>query len=322
MFRPARLTAAFALSCLMLSPALPVYDLTNGGAAFAGEKGNGGNGGGKSEKAGKSDRGEKAAAKGSGKSKPAKPATAVKSKTKQPPTNGTTATKTKAADPAEGMHPSELGKMNGALNANINAILAHIRNGQTANGPVGLMAGLAVADAAAAESLETLRDLEDLADAHAALDGGLTEAGYASLADYLAAHSAGTVTPEDQQLIDSLVADAGGLTEDGTDLATPAPTDEVLAAAYAEAGAGAAGVTEAEEAFVAAWNKEGDPEELLDMARDRLAEYSDEIASTISETEAENGDPSELPDGEDAADVGETTGDDLILILEPESEAG
>lgn len=77
----------------------------------------------------------------------------------------------RTADP----HPSELGNMNGALNANINAVLAHIRNGNT-NGPVGHLAALAIADSALAtadtdaltpEELAALLDAQ--ADAEAAL---------------------------------------------------------------------------------------------------------------------------------------------------------
>lgn len=313
MFRPAKLTAVLALSCLMLTPALPVYDLADGGAAFAGDKGkgggNGGGGGGgksdrgdRSDKAGKPDKADKAGkakAKATGKTKPAKQ-TAAKSTSKKP-----------VVETAEGMHPSDLGKMNGALNANINAVLAHIRNGQTVNGPVGLMAGLAAADAVAAESLAELRDLEDLADAHAALDSGLAGAGYASIQDYLAAKEAGTVTPEDQALIDGLVTEAGGLTEDGTGLATTAPTDEELATAYTEASDGAAGVTEAEEALVAAWNKDGDAQDLLDLARERLAPHADEIAAAVAETQAEDAEPAE---DDTAAEAGE----DPLLIVEPD----
>jgi hypothetical protein len=316
MFRPAKLTAVLALSCLMLTPALPVYDLADGGAAFAGDKGNGGgNGGGggggksdrgdrsdkpgKADKAGKVDKAGKAKAKATGKTKPAKK-TAAKSTTKKP-----------VVETAEGMHPSDLGKMNGALNANINAVLAHIRYGQTVNGPVGLMAGLAAADAVAAESLAELRELEDLADAHAALEIGLSGAGYASVQDYLAAKEAGTVTPEDQALIDGLVTDAGGLTEDGTGLATTAPTDEDLATAYTEASDGAAGVTEAEEALVAAWNKDGDAQDLLDLARERLAPHAVEIAAAVAETQAEDTEPVE---GDAAAEAEE----DPLLIVEPD----
>ncbi len=69
-------------------------------------------------------------------------------------------------------HPSELGNMNGAMNANMNAVLAHIRNGNT-NGPVGAMALLASARTAQEEA-GTYADLYDALDA----------AGYESLQDY------------------------------------------------------------------------------------------------------------------------------------------
>ena len=66
-----------------------------------------------------------------------------------------------------GMHPSELGNMNGALNANINAVLAHIRNGNT-NGPIGHLAALAIADAelaGASSETHTSDELTALLDA-------------------------------------------------------------------------------------------------------------------------------------------------------------
>ncbi len=53
------------------------------------------------------------------------------------------------------MHPSNLGKMNGAMNANVNALIAHVKNGNT-NGPIGGMAALAVAGYAAEGAAETL----------------------------------------------------------------------------------------------------------------------------------------------------------------------
>jgi hypothetical protein len=83
------------------------------------------------------------------------------------------------------MHPSELGNMNGALNANMNAVLAHIRNGNT-NGPVGHLAALAVANAGA----EGAQDIVDLAAKFQALDDALLNpegTPFASLEEYLAA---------------------------------------------------------------------------------------------------------------------------------------
>ena len=87
------------------------------------------------------------------------------------------------ARPEKGpMHPSNLGNMNGALNANINAVLAHIRNGNT-NGPVGAMAMLAVAKSEAAEGQSTLDLQQDFLD----LEAELAAAGYDSVTAYYAA---------------------------------------------------------------------------------------------------------------------------------------
>lgn len=71
------------------------------------------------------------------------------------------------------MHPSQLGKMNGALNANVNALIAHVKNGNT-NGPIGGMAALAVAGYAADGAAEIIARYEDFA----ALDQLLIDNGY------------------------------------------------------------------------------------------------------------------------------------------------
>lgn len=70
-----------------------------------------------------------------------------------------------------GLHASQLGNMNGALHANENAILAHIRNGNTSNGPIGHMAALAIAgyDRDAANDILS----SPLASDYAALDDAL-----------------------------------------------------------------------------------------------------------------------------------------------------
>ena len=104
-----------------------------------------------------------------------------------------------------GMHPSELGNMNGALHANENAILAHIRNGNT-NGPVGLMAAFAAADYQAVGAEEFLNS--NLAGEYAALNDAL--GGYPSYADYQLAYigigNAGS--PEFPKLFDQDIEDA------------------------------------------------------------------------------------------------------------------
>ncbi len=166
------------------------------------------------------------------------------------------------------------------------------------------MAGLAVADAAAAESLAEVRALEDRADAFDALTAGLTGAGFATVEDYLAAKAAGTVPPETQGALDGLITGAGGLNPEGTAMATTAPTDQELALAYAAASDDAAGVTTAEEALVGAWNKDGDPEELLGLARDRLATFADQIAAALAEQEAEAAEEAAAETAEPAPDAG------------------
>ena len=86
------------------------------------------------------------------------------------------------------MLPKNLGKMNGPMNANVNALIAHIKNGNT-NGPIGGMAALAVAGYVADGASETVA----LNEQFLALDRLLVGAGYgdeegnADVAGYLAA---------------------------------------------------------------------------------------------------------------------------------------
>ena len=87
----------------------------------------------------------------------------------------------KAAKVQKGpMHPSNLGNMNGSLNANANAIAAHIRNGNT-NGPVGAMAALAVAN----DGAEGAQDLLDIDQDFQILEDLLGGGGFGTLEDYL-----------------------------------------------------------------------------------------------------------------------------------------
>jgi hypothetical protein len=174
-----------------------------------------------------------------------------------------------AHDNGTGMHPSQLGSMNGALNANINAVLAHIRNGNT-NGPVGALAALAVAEAGVDDAQAVL----DRADAFAELDAALAETEYETLADYLIAVELGEIEP-----IDDVEAAILAL---GEDIGTDAPTEEEIAAA-------AAALEElmaAEDGIFAAWNKSGEATEeekaaLLEALRARLDAESDAINETI-----------------------------------------
>ncbi|MBA3911717.1 MAG: hypothetical protein C0524_18045 [Rhodobacter sp.] len=279
------LTAILAVSLLTLSPALPVFDLHDGGAAYAKGGNGGGNGGGKSES--QSD-------KKSGKS--AKSAAA----TKKPMKAASEVKLAKGKHVVEGqMHPSELGKMNGAMNANINAVLAHIRNGQTTNGPVGLLAGLAVADAGAAAALTAAAEMEELVASFDELDTKLADAGFASPEEYLQAKADGTLT-DDQLLaaeeLDALIDDVGGTTEDGLALAETKPTEEEIAAAEDAAAAAEQDVTDAEQAIGDAWNKDGDLEALLTQLREKLAPYEEEIGAAVAETIPEEETAEVLPE--------------------------
>lgn len=96
------------------------------------------------------------------------------------------------------LHPSELGKMNGALNANENAILAHIRNGNMSNGPVGLMAGYAYYSAGTVEARELLAS--GTAQEYLAYQDALAQAGGAtSIEGYDAWVDAQLALPEEER---------------------------------------------------------------------------------------------------------------------------
>jgi hypothetical protein len=253
-----RMMSVVAISGLLLTPVLPVLDMVDGGAAFAkGEKSEG-NGGGNGNGNGNS--GGNGNSEGNGKSSESK-------------------SSSKATATDDGMKPNELGKMNGAVNANINAVLAHIRNGQTSNGPVGLLAGLAVADAGAAAAAAEAEELQARAAEFDALETKLSEEGFASTEEYLAAKADGTATPEQIAAIDPLIEAVGGTNAEGTALAETAPTDEEIAAAEEAAAAAEAEVATVEGAIADAWNKEGDIDALLVTLREKLAPYADDIAA-------------------------------------------
>jgi hypothetical protein len=303
--------ATTAVAALTFAPMLPRIEMVGFGAAFAkndrgndgngnGGNGNGGNGGngnggsgkGESNKGGK---GKDKATSTNGKSpetSKAKKKLVTKSVAKKPG-KAASAAQTGVVDAA--LTPRELGKMNGALNASINAITAHIRNGQTTSGPVGLMAGLAIADARAVAVTAEIGEVLARDAAYDALSAALTEAGYDSVGDYAAAVEAGDIQAD--ETIDGMIANVGGLNADGT-FANPAPTEEEVTAAVTAAAEAKQGVTDAETALVDAWNKDGDAEALLGMARERLGLYSNEIAAAIAETA-----PQEEILSDDGADV-------------------
>lgn len=184
------------LASVALVPAAAVVTIATADVAYAKSDnagGNGGgNGGGKSDRAERGNKGGKSgggetASRGNGKSGGGiegmfRKLTGQDKKAARVAPARSTATQTaKVARKADPMHPSNLGNMNGALNANTNAVLAHIRNGNT-NGPVGLLAGLAVANANA----EGAQEVIDLADDFDALRAALEANGYTSIEEYYA----------------------------------------------------------------------------------------------------------------------------------------
>lgn len=235
-----------ASALLVFSPAVPFLGGKDAGAAFANNGNGNGNGGGN----------------GNG--------------------NGNGNSASAGGKASNGAKASSLGNMNGALHANINAVLAHIKNGQTTNGPVGLLAGLAAADSTAAAALAGLTELQGQTQAFADLDAAVAAAGYGSVAEYLAAKADGTATAETIAAIDPLVDAVGGTTEDGLGLAGTAPTAEEIAAAEAAVTAAQAAVTGAETAIGDAWNKDGDLAGLLGDLRAHLAEYQAAIDAAVA----------------------------------------
>ncbi|AZQ69435.1 hypothetical protein EF888_21160 [Silicimonas algicola] len=185
----ATITAAL-LASVALIPAVTVVSIVTADAAYAKSDNAGGNG--KSDRSERGNKGGKSgggetASRGNGKSGGGiegmfRKLTGQEKKAARVAPARSNATQTvKVSKKADPMHPSNLGNMNGALNANTNAVLAHIRNGNT-NGPVGLLAGLAVANANA----EGAQEVIDLADDFAALQAALEANGYTSVEDYYA----------------------------------------------------------------------------------------------------------------------------------------
>ena len=243
------------------------------------------------------------------------------------------------------MHPSNLGNMNGAMNANINAVLAHIKNGNT-NGPVGHLAALAVANVNA-EGDQAIIDLRDAFDTlYSELDGSpygsvaeyyearqgvpgidpiieIDEAedqdqeaidrGFTSYQDYLD-QVAGTPGVEPIGSLDDAIRDLGGNPGDDmmyTDITETEPDPEDVA--QAEADVAAQG--EAEENILSFWNKNtGDEDaeaELLEKLNERLAAEDAAIRDAMGVEDEE----------EETACEGETCEEpldeeDVVLIVE------
>jgi tetratricopeptide (TPR) repeat protein len=150
------------------------------------------------------------------------------------------------------MHPSELGNMNGALNANINAVLAHIRNGN-ANGPVGGLAALAVADAALADAERVLNE--------AVLAEALGE-DYASVQAY---YDSGA---HDEDINAALVA-LGVNPDFGEDYKFTPPTEVEVMAAEESLPMLVEDQLAAEDNMLSLWNKNGDADADERQARKR-----------------------------------------------------
>lgn len=216
------------------------------------------------------------------------------------------------------MHPSDLGNMNGALNANINAVLAHIRNGN-ANGPVGHLALLAVADAKLAEAMATLGLAGDFED----LDAALATAEFDSVEDYYAALENGEVSVEDEIVADlnEAIAALGGDPESRLGIGVEPPSEEEIAAATEALPELEAAQLDAEQKILEYWNKnpgveleetqldatatEGETAEpgysaaeteLLEDLRERLVGYESDIGSAIDDPTREGGDADEVAD--------------------------
>ncbi len=237
--------SGLAIVAFAAMPVLPVFDHDTGGAAYAKDGKGGGNGNGGGNDGGK------------GKSDPS----ASKS--------------TKSAGGA-----SADGNMNGALKASMSAVLAKIRNGQTTDGPVGLLAGLAVADTRATEAGGTLAALQGLDRDFRTLDAGLAGAGFASVEEYLMIRSSGILTEDEMAVIDPLIAAVGGTTRDGTRLAVDRPMEEDLQDAADRLADARDGVGAAEGAIAAAMNG-GDPAALLAALRRKLAADQARISAAL-----------------------------------------
>lgn len=293
--RKMELVSVLAVALLALSPAVTV--LAPGfGAAHA--KGEGGGGGKERSESRKSE----ARSSEKGKAKQSKSAKSASKKTTKTAEGGpATPAKAKPVRVA-GLAPDELGKMNGAMNANIHAVLAHIRNGQTTKGPVGLLAGLAVADSSALASSGKAAELEARAAAFDALQAKVEGAGFATVEDYLQARRDGTLTDEQLALsgdIDAMIADLGGTDATGLRLAESRPADEEIQAARDAAALAGQAVTDAEQAILDAWNKTGDATALLAALRARLAPHQAEIDATLAETPASSETLVLLPEAEE-----------------------
>lgn len=284
------------LSSVAVAPIATVTFVASADAAYAKSDKGGGKGGGNSASSKKSDKGAKTkTTRGGGSAKAGKSGGGLnglldkitgkdKKQQKVAKRSGTSAAKTKAPKVAsapqarkvkDAMHPSNLGKMNGALNANINAVLAHIKNGNT-NGPVGAMAFLAVGKATAAEGQLVF----DLQNDFLTLDEQLGLAGYDSVEAYYAALD-GEEPIAPIPAIEEAITALGDAQQSEADLKAALESagyfgDSALAD-YLAAGAGVMQVDDAIEAYTDPADAEADLAQALTDAMyegdDPLADY-------------------------------------------------
>jgi hypothetical protein len=250
------------------------------------------------------------------------------------------------------MHPSNLGNMNGALNANMNAVLAHIRNGNT-NGPVGHLAALAVASSNAAgaqdivdaEALFTNRDealaaagflsvedyyneiqkvkdieeaIANLGDAESSpeLEGALANAGYDSdtaLQDYLDDKDAGLTASDNEAINEAIIALGGDPTVTNEGDNTTAERADPEVVLAAQDSIGA--LSDAELAILSYWNKNDgvvDPDDTGD--KELLQALHDRLVGYEDEITAA------IPKEEEIAVEGCEEGDEGCVLDEPVEE--
>lgn len=292
MFHPKKLIAILGISTFLLTPFAPSLHIAGADSVFAGNgNGNGGGnggGGGNSGGNGGGNSGGNSHGNGNG-------------------NGGGNAARTASAEDTSthgnGNGASGLGNMNGALHANVNAVLAHIRNGNT-NGPVGRIAAVVAADAALTAATAAAADLAAIEEQWVAFEEGeaaaLSGTSYTSAAQYQQTLSDYNTWLGTDQLAPAPTAPDGSafapVAAIDTYLASAPtstrPTPEELAAAEAAATKAQDAVTEAEAAILAKWNKNPDadpatisPEEqaLLDSLR---ARFSAEELAAIAEATA------------------------------------
>ena len=263
------------MSALATAPAVTITTLATADAAYA----KGGNGNGNGSK-GHGRGGNKSVVRGpktlgeffgslTGQNRKSTPTTRGQSGRKTVPVT-TEAPAKRSAKLVAGLHPSQMGNMNAAYNANINAILSHIRNGNL-HGPIGAMAGLAIATSTSELTPQEARANQELAAAYDAAAKLLADAGYEGetseeiVRNYLAA--------SEQNLEDVNTAiDQIARNEDNS--LKSYPTSSELAAS--------SDVIAAEDYVVLVWNKsdaanDEDTASLLDALSGRFEEHQSAI---------------------------------------------